>query len=87
MIKKRFAAETRYDVTQSFRGLTQEGTVEAYIDSFENMMILVKRNDTALKERYFLDYFISGLKNYIKVPLKSLEPNTLLEAYAEFFSI
>lgn len=57
MIKKRFAAKIRYDVTESFRGLNQEGTMEAYIDKFEDRMTLVKRNNAALKERYFLDYF------------------------------
>lgn len=82
LIKKRFAAETRYGITESFKGLIQEGTVEVYIDKFETMMTLVKRNNSALREGYFLDYFVSGLKNYIKTPLKSLEPRTLVEAYA-----
>lgn len=82
MIKKRFATETWYDITKAFIGLNQEGTIEAYIDKFENMMTQVKRNNSALKEGYFLDYFVSGLKGYIKTPLKSLEPKTLVEAYS-----
>lgn len=45
-------------------------------------MTLVKRNNPALKEGYFLEYFVSGLKGYIKTPLKSLEPKTLVEDYA-----
>lgn len=49
-------------MTKAFRGLKQDESVETYIDRFEDVMTLVKIYNHALKERYFLDYFILGLK-------------------------
>jgi hypothetical protein len=38
--------------------------------------------DPTLTESYFVANFISGLKDYIKVHLKSHNPRTLVQAYS-----
>jgi hypothetical protein len=53
--------------------LSQYGSVDNYIDKFEEIMPLVKHNKPHLNEEYFLEYFILGLKDHIKRPLKSLK--------------
>uniref|UniRef100_A0A0E0MLK0 Retrotransposon gag domain-containing protein n=1 Tax=Oryza punctata TaxID=4537 RepID=A0A0E0MLK0_ORYPU len=81
MICKRFAAKSNIEITDTFRNLKQYSSVDAYIDKFEEVMALVKRNRPTLTEQYFLDYFISGLKDHIKRPLKSLHIHSLVDAY------
>nr|CAE03440.1 OSJNBa0032F06.23 [Oryza sativa Japonica Group] len=72
IVCKRFAAKSKVEIIDIFRNLKQYGSVESYIDKFEEIVPLVKRNNSSLNEEYFLDYFISGLKDHIKRPLKSM---------------
>uniref|UniRef100_A0A0E0CJ50 Reverse transcriptase domain-containing protein n=1 Tax=Oryza meridionalis TaxID=40149 RepID=A0A0E0CJ50_9ORYZ len=81
MICQRFAVNSNIDITDTFRNLKQYSSVDAYIDKFEEIMPLVKRNKPHLNEEYFLEYFISGLKDHIKRPLKSLTIYSLVQAY------
>uniref|UniRef100_A0A0E0CZI5 Reverse transcriptase domain-containing protein n=1 Tax=Oryza meridionalis TaxID=40149 RepID=A0A0E0CZI5_9ORYZ len=80
MICQRFAAKY-IEITDSFRNLKQFSSVDTYIDKFEEVMALVKCKQPHLTESFFLDYFISGLKDHIKRPLKSLHVATLVDAY------
>uniref|UniRef100_J3ND41 Retrotransposon gag domain-containing protein n=1 Tax=Oryza brachyantha TaxID=4533 RepID=J3ND41_ORYBR len=81
MVKKRFASKSNISITNTFRNLKQYGVVDSYIDKFEELMAVVKKNRPALTEGYFLEYFISGLKEHIKRPLKSLDIQSLVHAY------
>jgi hypothetical protein len=36
----------------------------------------------SLSDQYFVDYFISGLKDHIKLPFGSHNPHTLVQVYA-----
>lgn len=81
MVCHRFAAKSKIEITETFRNLKQYGSVDSYIDKFEETMALVKRSNPTLTGDYFLDYFISGLKDHIKRPLKSLSIYSLVTAY------
>lgn len=81
MVCQRFAAKSKIEITETFRNLKQYGSVDSYIDKFEETMALVKRSNPTLTRDYFLDYFISGLKDHIKRPLKSLSIYSLVTAY------
>ncbi|EEE62873.1 hypothetical protein OsJ_17676 [Oryza sativa Japonica Group] len=81
MLCQRFAAKSKIEITETFRNLKQYGSVDSYIDKFEDTMTLVKRSNPTLTKDYFLDYFISGLKDNIKRPLKSLSIYSLVTAY------
>lgn len=81
MVCQRFAIKSNVEITDTFRNLKQYGSVDSYIDKFEELVPLVKRNKPHLNEEYFLEYFISGLKDHIKRPLKSLTIYSLVQAY------
>jgi hypothetical protein len=82
LISNRFAAEPTFELFDTFRHLEQTGAVTTYIDSFEELMGELAMKDPATTEAYFIANFISGLKDYIKVHLKSHNPATLVQAYS-----
>jgi hypothetical protein len=82
LISNRFAAEPTFELFDTFRHLEQTGAVTSYIDSFEELMGELAMKDPAPTEAYFIANFISGLKDYIKVHLKSHNPATLVQAYS-----
>lgn len=45
------------------------------------MGLLLQRNPY-LQEPYFITYFIAGLKDYIKTPVKAHDPHSLVQAYS-----
>jgi len=55
--------------------------VTEYVEKFEELMSLVKRNNPALSEVYFVSSFISGLKDYIQHHLQCYKPSTLSQAF------
>jgi hypothetical protein len=82
LLSNRFAAETTYELFDTFRRLEHGSLVTAYIDSFEELMGKLTMKDPTLNESNFVANFISGLKDYIKVHLKSHNPRTLVQAYS-----
>jgi hypothetical protein len=82
LISNRFSAETIFKLFDMFRHLEQTRIVTSYIDSFEELMGKLTMKDPALTEVYFMANFIFGLKDYIKVHVKSHNPATLVQAYS-----
>jgi hypothetical protein len=82
LISNGFVAETTYELIDSFRHLEQGSSFTAYIDTFEELMDKLTMKDPTLIEAYFVANFISGLKDHIKVHLKSHNPTTLVQAYS-----
>jgi hypothetical protein len=82
MINNRFAAETSIEFIDNFKHAEQNLSVASYNDSFEELMGKIRMRNPNLIEDYFVDCFISRLKNYIKVPLRSYAPSTLVHAYS-----
>jgi hypothetical protein len=62
--------------------MEQSSNVNAYIDIFEELMGKLKVHNTTLLDLYFVGCFISGLKEDIKIPLRSHNPTTLVQGYA-----
>jgi hypothetical protein len=82
LITSRFAAETSLELIDTFRHMEQSGSLSSYIDTFEEIMRKLKVQNPALPYEYFVGCFIYGLKDYIKVPLRSHNLATLVQAYA-----
>jgi hypothetical protein len=61
--------------------LKQVTTVNAYIDSYETWMTQMKRERNYLPQDFFVDRFISGLKETIKHQVQCQKPESLLSAY------
>jgi hypothetical protein len=82
LINSRFAAETSFELIDSFRHMEQSASLSAYIDNFEEMMGKLKTQNPMLSDEYFIGCFISGLKDHIKLPLRSRHPTNLVQAYS-----
>jgi hypothetical protein len=82
MINNRFATETSLELIDSFKHIEQTSSVSCYIDNFEELMGKIRMRNPTLTEDYFVGCFVSGLKEHIKVPLRSHAPPTFVQAYA-----
>lgn len=71
------------DVVEEFNKLQQEGTVEEYVEKFEELRVLMAAANPYLSESYYISSFISGLKKEIKPMLRILEPQTLYNAFEQ----
>jgi hypothetical protein len=78
MINNRFASETSMELIDSFKHTEQNSTVNSYIDNFEELMGKIKVRNPSLTEDYFIECFVSGLKDHIKIPLRSHAPVSLV---------
>lgn len=56
-------------------GLTQSGTVEEYIEQFEQYVGFLE----GIEQEYLVSIFLNGLKEEIKAEVKLYEPSTLAE--------
>ena len=65
---------------KAFHQLSQTGTVTQYITTFEQQMNLMRRDNPALRDAYYMHSFIFGLHPYIQSHLECLEPTTLQKA-------
>jgi RNase P subunit RPR2 len=81
-ISTRFAAETPLELIDYFCHVNQSVTLNDYIDTFEEIMCKLKIQNPSLSDQYFVGCFISGLKDHIKLPLHSHNPQALVQAYA-----
>jgi hypothetical protein len=82
MINNKFTAESSMEPTDSFIHTEQTSSVSTYIDCFEELMGKIRVRNPSLTEDYFVGCFVSGLKDYIKVPLRSHAPSSLVQSYA-----
>jgi hypothetical protein len=69
------------DPMDQMQQLQQINTVNNYIDTFEQWMTAMKRNRPYLPADFFVDRFISGLKDNIKHQVLCQKPENLLSAY------
>lgn len=57
----RFGNELHYDPMFEVKNLTQLGTVQTYLDKFDQLL-----NKVSLFDGYIVSFFLSGLKNDIR---------------------
>jgi len=81
MVGDRFNEVSSYEIIGQFHTLKQTGSVSDYVDKFEELMGLVRRNNPSLSEAYFTHSFVSGLKEYIQHHLQCHKPTSLTQAY------
>ncbi|VFQ67546.1 unnamed protein product [Cuscuta campestris] len=76
----RFKDELDSKVVEEFNKWSQEGTIDAYLERFEELKALMLQRTPMLPEEYFVDSFVGGLKSHIKPFVKALKPQSLDEA-------
>uniref|UniRef100_A0ACD5XBM2 Uncharacterized protein n=1 Tax=Avena sativa TaxID=4498 RepID=A0ACD5XBM2_AVESA len=79
-ITERFAENSICDNVKAFHALTQTGSVNAYIEQFEKLVNLVRRDNPTLPNDYYINCFISGLSDYIQSHLQCHKPTTMQQA-------
>lgn len=65
----------------SFNKLKQTGSIESYIDCFEDLRASMLEFNPALMETHFLHSFISGLQDEIKHTVMMFKPQSLDNVY------
>jgi hypothetical protein len=66
MVSSRFNMSSEYDIVGQFHNLTQVGSVTDYVDKFEELVSMVKRQNPSLSDNYFISSFIACLKDQIQ---------------------
>jgi hypothetical protein len=80
-LKRRFAEDCTYDVVKLFHGLRQVSSVDNYIDTFENIVGTVRRENPDIPETYYIKSFVAGLQDYEQHHTQIQKPSSLMEAY------
>lgn len=76
----RFAESSICDNVKAFHALTQISTVSVYIEQFERLLNIMRRDNPNLPNDYYVNCFISGLNDYIQNHLQCHKPKNLQEA-------
>lgn len=79
-ITDRFAENSACDNVKAFHALTQKGSVNEYIEEFERLLNLVRRDNPSLPNDYYVNCFISGLIDYIQSHLQCHKPSNMQDA-------
>ncbi|KAK1693984.1 hypothetical protein QYE76_010681 [Lolium multiflorum] len=77
----RFPDSVPNDPMDQLQLLKQLTSVNSYIDTYETWMTQMKRERPYLPQDFFVDRFISGLKESIKHNVHCQKPDSLLSAY------
>ncbi|VFQ72920.1 unnamed protein product [Cuscuta campestris] len=76
-LSARFRDDKGHNVVEQFKKLEQKGSLEDYIDEFEDLRSVLVQNNQYLPDSYILDCFIGGLKASISLYVKAFKPNCL----------
>ncbi|KAL5709880.1 hypothetical protein ACHQM5_020511 [Ranunculus cassubicifolius] len=79
-IRARFDEEVYENVVGEFSKLIQTGSLQEYLDKFEALQPLVLLKNKGLSESFFIDSFISGLKDEIRHTVQMFQPNNFTQA-------
>ncbi|VFQ81961.1 unnamed protein product [Cuscuta campestris] len=75
-----FKEELDNKVVEDFNKLVQDGSIDEYLEKFEELKSLMLQRTPILPEDYFVASFIGGLKSHLKPFVKALKPTCLDEA-------
>jgi hypothetical protein len=81
VLLERFPDTMAADPTNQLQQLKQLSTVNIYIDLYESWMTQMKRGQPYLPLEFFVERFVSGLKEGIKHNVQCQKPHSLLSAY------
>ena len=76
----RFRDETGINIVEQFNKLTQQDSLEKYIDDFEDLRAVMLQINHILPDNYILDSFIGGLKPSVKPFVRAFKPNSISQA-------
>nr|XP_016449252.1 PREDICTED: uncharacterized protein LOC107774272 [Nicotiana tabacum] len=81
-ICKRFegASNSKFNLIGEFKKVEQKGTVDEYLERFEDLKAWVLIRNPTIPEDFFLEFFVEGLKEEIRHTIKMLNPFTLSQA-------
>lgn len=79
-ICQRFATRGYENLVGQFNKLTQKGKVEEYVKFFEELKAYMSAQNKPYSENYFIESFLSGLKEEIATSLYVVKPLTLRDA-------
>lgn len=79
---KRFqdAENSKFNLIGEFKKIEQKGTVNEYLEKFEDLKTWVLIRNPTMPEEFFLEFFVEGLKEEIGHTVKMLNPYTLSQA-------
>ncbi|XP_063938080.1 uncharacterized protein LOC135147942 [Daucus carota subsp. sativus] len=80
LVCQRFSKVGYENLVGQFNKLTQKGRVEEYITQFDELRNYVMAEEGFHRESYYIDNFISGLKDDIAQHLYNQKPKTMQEA-------
>lgn len=81
MIADRFTQANAHEAVEKLKNIQQHGSVQNYIDHFEECVQLVKRDHPYLQELFLMSCFIGGLRPDIKHDVSGQRPTGILQAY------
>ncbi|XP_017227846.1 uncharacterized protein LOC108203433 [Daucus carota subsp. sativus] len=79
-LSARFKDDSSLNVVEHFNKFQQTGSIEDYIDEFDNSRSLMEQNHHVLPDLYLLESFIGGLKPAVKPFVKAFKPISVTEA-------
>ncbi|KAL2905959.1 Transposon Ty3-I Gag-Pol polyprotein [Bienertia sinuspersici] len=79
-VAARFKDDNGCNVVKRFNKLSQTGSIESYIDDFEELRSLMLQQNHVLPDSYFLDSFVGGLKPTVRPFVKAFKPTTFTQA-------
>lgn len=62
---------------EEFMRIKQGGSIDEYLDKFEDVRIWLEKVMPALGETYLLSIFTGGLKDDVRLVVRMLKPTTL----------
>ncbi|XP_019225505.1 PREDICTED: uncharacterized protein LOC109207079 [Nicotiana attenuata] len=68
------ATNSKLNLIGEFKNIEQKGTVNEYLEQFEDLKAWVLIRNPTIPEDFFLEFFIEGLKEEIRHSVKLLEP-------------
>lgn len=79
---QRFANKGYENAKGEFSKLQQSTTVKAYQEQFETLRALILSKHGGLNEQFFVNNFLSGLKEKIRHTVQMFSPKTLTHVYS-----
>ncbi|OIT03430.1 hypothetical protein A4A49_57614, partial [Nicotiana attenuata] len=74
------AYNSKFNLIGEFKKLEQKGTINEYLEKFEELKTWVLIRRPTIPEEFFLEFFVEGLKEEIRNTVKMLNPYTLSQA-------
>ena len=72
--------ESVCDIVSNFHAAHQTTTVTAYVEQFEQLVNVMRRENPAIPDDYYVSSFVSGLNPYIRSLVECFKPKDLQTA-------